>query len=58
MASLIHEFEQAPGVGDGQGSWECCSPWSRKESDQATELTEKLKPWQSFRDIKALKKKK
>ena len=22
-----HEFEQAPGVGDGQGSLSCCSPW-------------------------------
>ena len=22
-----HEFEQAPGVGDGQGSVICCSPW-------------------------------
>ena len=22
-----HEFEQAPGVGDGQESLECCSPW-------------------------------
>ena len=28
-----HEFEQAPGVGDGQGSLACCSPWSREESD-------------------------
>ena len=28
-----HEFEQAPGVGDGQGSLACCSPWSHKESD-------------------------
>ena len=28
-----HEFEQAPGVGDGQGSLPCYSPWSRKESD-------------------------
>ena len=27
------EFEQLPGVGDGQGSLACCSPWSRKESD-------------------------
>ena len=27
------EFEQAPGVGDGQGSLVCCSPWGRKESD-------------------------
>ena len=26
-----HEFEQAPGVGDGQGSLACCSPWGRKE---------------------------
>ena len=26
------EFEQAPGVGDGQGSLACCSPWSRKQS--------------------------
>ena len=28
-----HEFEQASGVGDGQGSLACCSPWGRKESD-------------------------
>jgi len=26
-----HEFEQAPGVGDGQGSLACCSPWGYKE---------------------------
>ena len=28
-----HEFEQAPGAGDGQESLACCSPWSYKESD-------------------------
>ena len=28
-----HEFEQAPRVGDGQGSLACCTPWRRKESD-------------------------
>ena len=28
-----HEFEQAPGVGDGQGSLAYCSPWGHKESD-------------------------
>ena len=28
-----HEFEQAPGVGEGQGSLACCSPWGHKESD-------------------------
>ena len=27
------EFEQALGVGDGQGSLACCSPWGCKESD-------------------------
>ena len=27
------EFEQALGVGDGQGSLACCRPWGRKESD-------------------------
>ena len=29
-----HEFEQALGVGDGQGSLVCCSPWGREESDR------------------------
>ena len=33
-----HEFEQAPGVGDGQGSLEYCSPWSHKESDTTERL--------------------
>ena len=28
-----HEFEQGPGVGDGQGGLACCSPWGHKESD-------------------------
>ena len=27
------EFEQAPGVGDGQGSLVCYSPWVHKKSD-------------------------
>ena len=39
-----HEFEQAPGVGDGQGSLACYSPWGRKESD-ATELNSILTEW-------------
>jgi len=29
-----HEFEQTPGVGDGQGSLASCSPRGRKESDR------------------------
>ena len=28
-----HEFEQAPGVGDGQGGLVCCGPWVCKELD-------------------------
>ena len=28
-----HEFEQALGVGDEQGSLACCHPWGLKESD-------------------------
>ena len=28
-----HEFEQALGVGEGQGSLMCCSPWDCKELD-------------------------
>ena len=28
-----HEFEHAPGAGDGQGGLACCSPWGRRESD-------------------------
>ena len=33
-----HEFEQAPGVDDGQRSSACCSPWSLKESDTTEQL--------------------
>ena len=32
-----HEFEQALGVCDGQGSLACCSPWGHKQLDM-TEL--------------------
>ena len=33
-----HEFEQAPEVGDGQGSLACCSPWGHKEQDMTEQL--------------------
>ena len=29
-----HKFEQAPGVGNGQGSLAYCSPWGHKEPDR------------------------
>ena len=28
-----HEFEQALGFDDGQGSLGCCNPWGHKESE-------------------------
>ena len=37
-----HEFEQAPGDGEGQGSLVCCSPWGHKESDN--DLTTTILP--------------
>ena len=47
-----HEFEQAPGVGDGQESLVCFSPWGHKESDTTewlnwTELNNE-RCWASF----------
>ena len=30
-----HEFEQTPGVGDGQGGLVCCDSWGREELDTA-----------------------
>ena len=42
-----HEFEQAPGVGDGQGSLACCSLWGRKELD----VTE----WLNWTELKTRK---
>ena len=33
-----HDFEQAPGVGDEQGSLACCSPWGRKKLDTTEQL--------------------
>ena len=33
-----HEFEEAPGADDGQGSLACCSPWGHKDLN----MTERL----------------
>ena len=33
-----HEFEKAPGDGEGQGSLACCSPRGLKESDMTEQL--------------------
>ena len=51
-----HEFEQAPGVGDGQRSLECCSPWGsqRVGHEWATELTD----WRENRQGNKMNRKK
>ena len=33
-----HEFEQTPGLGDGQGGLACCGPCGRKESGTTERL--------------------
>ena len=48
-----HEFEQAPGVGDGQGSLMCCGPWGHKEWDTTewlnwTELNWRYGGWKQI----------
>ena len=35
-----HEFEQAPGVVDGQGSLACCSPWAAKSRTRLSDWTD------------------
>ena len=32
MRTYSTAYEKAPGVGDGQGSLACCSPWGRKQT--------------------------
>ena len=34
-----HEFVQAPGIGDGQGSLVCWSPWGHKELNTTEQLS-------------------
>ena len=43
-----HEFEQAPGAGEGQGSLVCCSPWGRRVGHDCVSEQQ-----QEYRDRKA-----
>ena len=36
--SMDMSLSKPPGVGDGQGSPSCCSPWDHKESDRTEGL--------------------
>ena len=40
-----HEFKQAPGDGEGQGSLACSSPWSHKESVMIEQLNKNNNDW-------------
>ena len=46
-----HEFEQALGDGEGQGSLKCCSQWGLKELD----TTERLNNKKGFTILDAIK---
>ena len=42
------EFERASGVGEGQGSLLCCSPWGHKELDMTKRLNNNKKQVESM----------
>ena len=44
-----HKFEQPLGVGDGQGSLACCTPWGCKKSDTTERLNWAEGKWSKFR---------
>ena len=39
-----HESEQAPGVGDGQGSLACCSPWGYRVGHNSVSEQQQILP--------------
>ena len=46
-------FGWTPGVGDGQGSLECCSSWGHKESDTTEKLNwTELNWWVCWKELK------
>ena len=48
-----HKFEQALGVGDGQGVLACCSAWGHKESDTTEQLNWIVSPYLSITNLNA-----
>ena len=43
LDGITNSMDMSLGVGDGQGSLVCCSPWSRKESDTTEKQQQKCK---------------
>ena len=50
-----HEFEQTPGVGDGQGGLVCCNSWGCKESDMTERLNWTELKWMSHVQVLKIK---
>ena len=46
-----HEFEQAPGDGEGQERLACCSPWGCKELDTTEKLNNNKNYWENYRPL-------
>ena len=40
-----HEFEQTPGVGNGQGGLACCTPWGCRVSHSV--VSDSTTPWRA-----------
>ena len=51
-----HDFEQAPGVGDGQGGLACCSPWGHKESDMTEQMNSTDVEYSSTEEVFLMRK--
>ena len=51
-----HEFEQAPGVGDGQGGLVCCSPRGYKWSEMTEQLNNNKKGINSSTDLSTVER--
>ena len=56
LDSIRHEFEQALGVGDGQGGLACCSLWCCKDSDMTEQLNWTELNWTKYHKINGLRK--
>ena len=52
-----HEFEQAPGEGDGQGSQACCNPSGCKKSDMTEQLSKNIRTYKIVNLLNVKKKK-
>ena len=49
-----HEFDSTPGIGDGQGSLMCCSPWCHRAGQLSdwTELCASQQPWKILKEMR------